>query len=308
MLFSLFITKLTPSYILLERISIEARNNFIIKADQKRSTMTEASIELKRSLMNKCREMDIPIVGVADVERWLSPPFQPWMPGEFYPQSIYPETKSVIVIGLPITLPVLETSPSIYYHELYKTVNSLLDQYTYCLSNFLSERGYPSLFVPRDGYSSIQTLLKNPIAFFSHRHAALLAGLGTFGVNNMVLTPKFGPRVRFGSVFTSAQLPPDPLLETKLCNQCMRCVNLCPMNALVEEEYPFGLTDKKTCASYSAELNKKGISPCGVCIKVCPIGEDRRFYHRGELSIYSQKENAPELHNAWEHVRRYGEL
>ena len=97
--------------------------------------------ELKRALLEKCRQMEIPMVGVASVERWETPPFEPWMPKEFYPQSIYPEAKSVVVIGLPISLPVLETSPSIWYRELYKTVNILLDQYTYRLSNYLSERG-----------------------------------------------------------------------------------------------------------------------------------------------------------------------
>ena len=142
-------------------------------------------------------------MGVASVQRWKDPPFQPWMAEEFYPQSIFPQAKSVIVIGLPVSLPVLETSPSIYYRELYNTVNSLLDQYTYRLANFLSEKGHPSVFVPRDGYFGIKALLKNPVAFFSHRHAALLAGLGNFGTNNMLLTPQFGPtsalRLRFHS-------------------------------------------------------------------------------------------------------------
>lgn len=265
--------------------------------------MSEA---LKRSVLDKSREMEIPLVGVANVERWEEPPFQPWMPEEFYPQSIYPEARSVIVIGLPISLPVLETSPSIYYHELYKTVNALLDQYTYRLANFLGEKGYASLFVPRDGYTNIEALLKNPIAFFSHRHAALLAGLGTFGVNNLLLSPKYGPRVRFGSVLTSAKLPPDPMLNKAFCIKCMLCVNMCPAKALTEKDYPLGLTDKKSCASYSAKLNRKGISPCGICIKVCPVGEDRKLFGRENVSIYSRKENYPKHHTAWDHVRRYG--
>ena len=180
------------------------------------------SEDLKKALLKKCKSMDIPLVGVANVERWNSPPFLPWMPEEFYPQSIYPEARSVIVIGLPISLPVLETSPSIYYRELYNTVNVLLDQYTYRLANFLTDRGYPSIFVPRDGYGNIEVLLENPVAFFSHRHAALLAGLGTFGVNNMVLTPEYGPRVRFGSILSTAELPPDTMLEAQLCTRCMR--------------------------------------------------------------------------------------
>ncbi len=133
--------------------------------------------------------------------------------------------------------------PSIYYHELYKTVNTLLDQYTYRLASFLNDEGFPpSVFVPpRDGYGSIEVLQKNPVAFFSHRHAALLAGgLGTFGVNNTLLTPpEYGPRVRFGSVFTAADLPPDPLLAGDLCTRCMLCVRACPpVSALNEEDYP----------------------------------------------------------------------
>lgn len=252
--------------------------------------------------------MEIPLVGIAGVDQWKKPPFQPWVPEEFYPQSIYPEARSVIVIGLPISLPVLETSPSIYYHELYVTVNNLLDQYTYRLANFLNERGYPSLFVPRDGYSGIKALLKNPVTFFSHRHAAFLAGLGTFGVNNMLLTPEYGPRVRFGSVFTSAEIPFGSRQEKDLCTRCMRCMTMCPVSAIDNESYPHGLTDKKTCASHSAELNQMGISPCGICIKVCPVGKDRKLYNREDASIYSRRDRFPKGHRAWEHVRSYGRM
>jgi epoxyqueuosine reductase QueG len=111
--------------------------------------------DLKNALLDRCESMDIPLVGVASVDRWKTPPFLPWVPKEFHPQFIYPEAKSVIVIGLPIFLPVLETSPSIYYRELYTTLNTLLDQYTYRLANFLNDNGKASIFVPRDGYGSI---------------------------------------------------------------------------------------------------------------------------------------------------------
>lgn len=262
--------------------------------------------DLKSAIRKRCRKMEIPLVGVASAEQWKDPPFLPWMPEEFYPQSIYPEARSVIVIGLPVSLPVLETSPSIFYRELYNTVNALLDQYTYRLANFLNDSGHPSVFVPRDGYFGIKALLKNPVAFFSHRHAAYLAGLGNFGVNNMLLTPEFGPRVRFGSVFTSAELEPDLLQKDQLCTRCMRCVKMCPAEALDEKDYPKGLTDKKSCAEHSDELNRQGISPCGICIKVCPVGEDRQLYGRMDASIYSRRDRFPQGHRAWEHVRYYG--
>jgi epoxyqueuosine reductase QueG len=250
--------------------------------------------------------MEIPLVGVAGVDRWEDGNIAGDVPREFFPQSLFPESHSVIVIGLPVHLPALETSPSIWYRELYTTINLLLDQHAYRLATFLNENSHPSVSVPRDGYAGIEALQKNPITFFSHRHAAYLAGLGTFGVNNMLLTPKYGPRVRFASVFTEAVLPSDPLLEMDMCTRCMRCVELCPSRALEEGEYPATLTDKQACASYSAELNRKGISPCGVCIKVCPVGEDRVQYRREDPSMYRDREKHERYHRAWEQVRRFG--
>jgi epoxyqueuosine reductase QueG len=254
-----------------------------------------------------CETMEIPLYGVADVQRWKEPLFHPWIPEEFHPDFIFPQARSVIVIGLPVHLPVLESSPSIWYHELYKTVNSLLDQYTYRIASRLIENGYPSAAIPRDGYGSIEVLRKNPVAFFSHRHAAVLAGLGRFGTNNMVLTRAFGPRVRFGSIITGADIPPDPLEEEELCIRCNHCVTHCPVSALEEGEYPDTLTLKKECTENSAELNRRFRSPCGICIKVCPVGEDRALFSCTYSAV--DKPGTPGgLQKAWDHIRKYGSL
>ena len=266
--------------------------------------MSEAEREL---VQRKCRDLDIPLVGFASAARWDEPLFEPWVPEAFRPRAIFPETKTVIVIGLPVSLPVLESAPSIWYHELYRTVNSLLDQAGYRIASLLTAEGHPSVWIPRDGYGSISVLVEKPVAFFSHRHAAFLAGLGNFGTNNMLLTPDFGPRVRFASILTAAEIRPDPLLEKPLCTRCQRCVEACPVHALDEGDYPTGLTDKKTCANRSEALAKRFISPCGICIRVCPVGEDRtRFGHR-DMGMYDEDNTGfDRYHRAWNHVRSYG--
>ena len=263
--------------------------------------------EARDLVIRECVDLDIPLVGFAPADRWDDERYSPFVPERFRPKAIVPETMSVIVLGLPVTLPVLETTPSIWYHELYRTVNSLLDEDGYRIALALSAEGHPSVWIPRDGYGSVSILKEKPVAFFSHRHAAFLAGLGNFGISNMLLTPDFGPRVRFVSVFTSAVIEPDPVLEEPLCTRCMRCVKACPVHALDGKDYPAGITDKKACATRSEALFRRDISPCGLCIMVCPVGDDRRVFGREDLKLYDGTNNRFErYHRAWNHVRSYG--
>ena len=263
---------------------------------------------LKKKILKKCRELQIPLVGFAPVKRWKKPPdeFDEWIPPEFWPQSIYPEAKTVVVIGLPVQLPIVETAPSIYYHDLYKTVNNALDLKAYELSNFLTHRGYPSIYIPRDCYGDIDVLLERPYAFFSHKHAAYLAGLGSFGQSNVILTPEYGPRVRFTSIFTTAEIEGDLIKNKSLCTRCLECVRECPVNAIRKEgNFPPPM-DKITCARRSKKLRDEYRSPCGICIKVCPVGKDRKVFNREDTTIYD-KNKTPEVYKkAWNHVRKYG--
>jgi len=277
---------------------------------------SKTSTVLKKELLDKCKDLGISMVGFAPVERWENPPeelpqhFSNWIPREFWPQSIYPEARTVVVIGLPVQLPIVETAPSIYYHELYETVNILLDEKAYEISNFITMKGYPSIFIPRDGYGDIEVLLEKPLAFFSHKHAAFLAGLGSFGLNNVLLTPEYGPRVRFTSIFTTLKIEESEISGDDLCTRCLSCAQNCPVGA-IKSEYETGndfppLINKMKCATRSKKLRKEYRSPCGICIKVCPVGEDRKVFNRNETSMYTRKEGFEKYHQAWEHVRRYG--
>ena len=270
------------------------------------------SEDLKNEILTKIHELGIKIVGFAPIERWSHPPsnspnnFKEWIPPEYYPENIYPETKTVIVIGLPVPLPIIETTPSIWYHELYKTINQLLDQKAYEIANYLTSKGYPSISLPRDAYNNINELIKKPYTFFSHKHAAYLAGLGSFGQNNVLLTPEYGPRVRFTSILTTASIQPTPLKNFDYCTHCHQCQNNCPCNAIPPEnnEYFPPPVNKITCAKYSKKLREKNIAPCGICIKVCPVGADRKTYQRQNLNIYTDSRKYSKHHKAWKHVQK----
>jgi len=114
---------------------------------------------------------------------------------------------------------------------------------------------------------------------------AIKAGLGEYGRNQMVLTPEFGPRVRFSKIFTNMPLAidaPRQLGMTRYCQHCTICASACPPKAL-----PFGAPDLgsgspstikgvrkwsancEACFGYWAKLR----SDCAICMRVCPFNQ-----------------------------------
>lgn len=243
--------------------------------------MSAESGSLKYIIANKCQSMDVPMVGFAPVSSWEQEKYS-YIPSAFRPQALLPGARTAIVIGIPIAVPAVSKAPSIWYNEVYKTVNALLDQSAYRLATFLSNKGVPSVYVPRDGYPSLDYLRKGGEVIFSHRHAAVMAGLGSFGLNNTVITPEYGPRVRFVTVLTHAELGLGTVERIDDCTRCGLCVRQCPAKAISGEEYPAGIIDKEACSARSQELKEKGIAPCGICIAVCPVGKDRLLFRHGK--------------------------
>jgi epoxyqueuosine reductase QueG len=70
------------------------------------------------------------------------------------------------------------------------------------------------------------------VADVSLRHAAVAAGLGTFGRHNLVISPRFGTRIIFTAVLTDMEFKSDPPVTDALCDDCNLCVESCPARAL----------------------------------------------------------------------------
>ena len=210
------------------------------------------------------RALGIVDIGAANADAWNDGR----VPEGKRPKDIMTSCRSVVVMGIPLQKTILYTAPSVYYSHLYSVVNSSLDSAAERMALELSILGHDAVYIPRDGYKGIKGLRADCSAFFSHKHAAVYAGMGSFGMNGLVLTERHGPRIRFVSVLTSAELPCGEPTEKSLCTRCGLCARSCPSGAIS----PGGNFDKRICLDHNEDLARKGISPCGRCVAACPIG------------------------------------
>jgi len=247
---------------------------------------------LKKKIVREARKLGAELIGFAPVSRWAE---YDEIPSQYWPQTIWKPAETVIALGVPMLLPIVESTPSINHTVLYDTTNTLLDQMAYRLAVFLNNLGHASIFMPRDGYGSLEILLKKMPACFSQVYAGKYAGLGTIGYSHNLLGPKYGPRARYVSVLTSATLRGDPVIEKDLCKGCRICERLCPAQAMSHEpESKVAKLDCVKCTHFHQELVKENRWPCGVCSKVCDVGEDRKLYDKTSIRSYLDEREAIE--------------
>jgi ferredoxin len=110
---------------------------------------------------------------------------------------------------------------------------------TYATACFIEDRGFEAVPVrpggcERGGGSAPVAPDRPPAEVnINVRIAALACGLGEIGWSKVFIHPKFGPRVRLGTILTDAELEPDPIVKPgTLCNRCMRCARNCPGGAI----------------------------------------------------------------------------
>ena len=109
------------------------------------------------------------------------------------------------------------------------------------------------------------------------KDAAVMAGLGTIGRNNLVITPDFGPRIRLRVVLTTARLvPTGPRSDFHPCDTCPApCLTVCPQAAFDSGAYAKRRCMRQIAADESAAAagTKGWIQYCRACELACPVGE-----------------------------------
>ncbi len=163
------------------------------------------------------------------------------------------------------------------YRGLYTAVNSALDRAALLVAKKIQDDDFSACPVPASSMLNNGRLE----AAFSHKVAANLAGLGWVGKSCLLVTPEYGPRVRFATVLTDAPLETGSPLPNR-CGSCTRCADICPVKAINGK--PFVPTESRDvrlmanlCDAYTeGRIRIFGDVNCGLCVHVCPHGEKRR--------------------------------
>lgn len=264
----------------------------------------------RNSIIKRAKDLGASLVKFASVDRWDG---YDEVTASYRPKALWDKVETVIVIGVPMLLPVLESTPSINYQEMYNATNSLLDHIGFRLSVWLNDRGHASIFMPRDGYGNLEILLDKPPGCFSHVFAAKYAGMGTIAYSHNLITREYGPRIRLVSIFTSLKLAADPVIEQEICLKCDVCRKLCPSQSFITRpDSIIADMDVDACTRYHMELRRENRWPCGICCKVCPVGEDRKLYESTNIGLYLKERESLDRdpddpnYKSWVHQRQHG--
>lgn len=169
----------------------------------------------------------------------------------------------------------IQNGPNQKYADEYARVNNRIDELSGALAAEIKARGFRA----KPLAASDRTDTVNIKGDFPHKTAATQAGLGWIGRHCQLITSRFGPWTRLGTVFTDMELPCAPPAERNFCGRCTRCVEACPAKALKGNAWYPGvfreeILDAQACDQWKKEnyfQYHKG-SNCGICSAVCPYG------------------------------------
>ena len=127
-------------------------------------------------------------------------------------------------------------------------------------------------YLETKGYIGKIFVDNNPL---DERLLAYNAGLGFFGINNLLINEKLGSYFYIGVLLTNVSISSDKIIDSK-CINCGLCKKVCPMGAINDN----GILDSTKCISYlnqkkniteeESEYFDNCIYGCDKCINICP--------------------------------------
>jgi len=222
-----------------------------------RNKLTQAEKIFWEDVKNKATSLGIGTVGFAPVDEKLI--FARDHVGNI--EGLYPNG---IVLGMEMDFERINKAPG---HEAAMEAMKIyaeLGTATNKLADFIRSRGHRAIACHPLG---------GPILFPA---MAVRANMGSFGRHGLLISKKYGPRLRLSLIATTASpLPEKPQKPNEIeefCKKCGNCIRSCPVGAIREvplKNEVFGIAtcvDSEKCMPYFYEHDG-----CSVCIKACPF-------------------------------------
>ncbi len=217
-----------------------------------------------------------PLVGVASAGDPLFPELKRVAsPSHLLPDDLLAGAGAVVTFFLPFERSVGLSNisgdmASAEWATAYIETNELIRAVCAYMKGWLEAAGYRAAVTPPTHDFDDGALM----SAWSHRHVAFVAGLGRFGLNNMLIT-EAGCCGRLGSFVTSLELEPDIRATAEAClyrhdGSCHRCVTRCVGDALFTDRF-----DRRAC--YDVCLRNERLHAslgaadvCGKCLVAVP--------------------------------------
>jgi len=183
------------------------------------------------------------------------------------PEDILTDARTVIAYFIPFVEEIANSNiegkySSHQWAKAYIETNQLIAELNQHLQDELSEKGYQASLIAATNNFDKERLISD----WSHRHAAYIAGLGTFGLNNMLITEK-GCAGRIGTIVTDLKLEASERRAEERCLNkagfnCSICVDRCVNGSLQEDSF-----DRHLCYELLSENDE--IHPESAMTDVC---------------------------------------
>lgn len=229
--------------------------------------------ETTHRIKNAAKIFGAGMVGIGEIDRrWIYSHHFNRKTGEAQELDFPENLKNVIILVLPMD------------YELTNTIPSALGGTTTGLGYAASLNAANSLaqFITNLGYEAIASLNDTALSI----PMAIQAGLGEYGRNGLLITPKYGPNVRIAKVFTDLPLLADSPIEfgvKQFCESCRKCSDSCPAKAIAPEKplpeppnqsshsnIKKWTVNAAKCFRFWVNMN----TDCAICIRVCPYNKD----------------------------------
>ncbi|MFO7714809.1 hypothetical protein [Desulfosarcina sp.] len=218
----------------------------------------------------------VPIVGFADADDPLFAELKKAVRTTHgLPEDLLPGACSVIAYFLPFDKAICRsnhrgTVSSEAWAVAYIETNRLITEINARINRLLEQEGFRGTRLPATHNFDKAQLMSD----WSHKHVAYIAGIGSFGHHQMLITEK-GCCGRLGSVVTNAVIAPTPRTEGERClfkfnGSCRQCEKRCPAEALGDN--PFRRHACYERLLENARLHERhGLADvCGKCAAIVP--------------------------------------